>query len=345
MKAGYIENHGSVENIKIGDVSTPKIGNLDVLIKTEFAALNHLDLFVVQGWPGLNLTMPHILGSDGSGTIKEIGSDVITGLNIGDRVLINPGIGCGQCSHCLSGRQNFCSKFSILGENRNGTYAEYVKVPSSNILKIPESYQFDKAAAAPLTFLTAWRMLVTQAQIKSGEYVLIQGASGGVATATIQIANYFNATTIVTTSSEEKVAKAKEIGADHVINYKKNPKYAKEVFKELTKKNGVDLVVDSVGTATFNTSLKMLRPGGRLVTCGATTGPKTDLNISAIFWKQLKIFGSTMSNNQEFQDVMKLVLNGKFSPVIDKVFKLEELQDAERYLEAANHFGKVLIKI
>ena len=345
MKAGYIENHGSVENIKIGDIDNPKIGNLDVLIKTEYAALNHLDIFVVRGWSGLNLTMPHVLGSDGSGTITEIGSDVRTDLKVGDRVLINPGIGCGQCSYCLSGMQNFCKKFSILGENRNGTFAEYVKVPSNNVLKIPESYPFDKAAAAPLTFLTAWRMLVSQAQIKNGEYVLIQGASGGVATAAIQIANYFNAITIVTTSSEEKAAKAKSIGADYVINYKQNPNYAKEVYKELTKKNGIDLAVDSVGTATFNTSLKLLRPGGRLVTCGATTGPKSELDIRAIFWKQLKIFGSTMSNNREFLDVMKLVLNGKLTPVIDKVFKLEELQDAELYLEEANHFGKVLIKI
>ena len=345
MKAGYIENHGSVENIKIGDVDTPAVGNLDILIKTEFAALNRLDLFVVQGWPGLKLEMPHVLGSDGSGTVKEIGPDVITDLQIGDRVLINPGIGCGQCSQCLSGRQNFCSKFSILGENKNGTYAEYVSVPSRNVLKIPDSYPFDKAAAAPLTFLTAWRMLVTQAQIKGGEFVLIQGGSGGVSTAAIQIAKYFNTTTIVTTSSDEKSAKAKEIGADYVINYNKNPNYAKEVFKELTKKKGIDLVVDSVGTATFNTSLKMLRPGGRLVTCGATTGPKTDLDIRAIFWKQLKIIGSTMSNNQEFQDVMKIVMSGKFSPVIDKVFKLEELPDAERYLGKSNHFGKVLIKI
>ena len=345
MKAGYIENHGSVENIKIGDVDDPKIGNLDVIIKTEFAALNRLDLFVVQGWPGLKLKMPHVLGSDGSGIITEVGPDIITDFHVGDRVLINPGIGCGQCSQCLSGRQNFCSNFSILGENRNGTYAEYVKVPSRNVLKIPESYPFDKAAAAPLTFLTAWRMLVTQAQIKSGEFVLIQGGSGGVSTAAIQIAKYFNATTIVTTSSDEKTAKAKEIGADHVINYNQNPNYAKEVYKELTKKKGIDLVVDSVGTATFNTSLKMLRSGGRLVTCGATTGPKADLDIRSIFWKQLKILGSTMSNNQEFQDVMKLVLSGNFSPVIDNVFKLEDLQDAERYLGESNHFGKVLIKL
>nr|WP_147663026.1 zinc-binding dehydrogenase [Candidatus Prometheoarchaeum syntrophicum]QEE16147.1 Acryloyl-coenzyme A reductase [Candidatus Prometheoarchaeum syntrophicum] len=345
MKAGYIENHGSVENIKIGDVDNPRIGNLDVIIKTKFAALNRLDLFVVQGWPGLNLKMPHILGSDGSGIITEIGPDVITDLHVGDRVLINPGIGCGQCSQCLSGRQNFCAKFSILGENKNGTYAEYVKVPSRNVLKIPDSYPFDKAAAAPLTFLTAWRMLVTQAQIKRGENVLIQGGSGGVSTAAIQISKYFDATTIVTTSSDEKAAKAKKIGADYVINYSQNPNYAKVVFKELTQKKGIDLAVDSVGTATFNTSLKMLRPGGRLVTCGATTGPKAELDIRAIFWKQLKIFGSTMSNNQEFQDVMKLVLNGKFSPAIDKVFKLEELQDAERYLGESNHFGKVLIQI
>ncbi|UYP44043.1 Acryloyl-coenzyme A reductase [Candidatus Lokiarchaeum ossiferum] len=343
MKAAIINEHGSLNNIQVDEVPTPKISSSEVLIETKYGGLNHLDLFVIPGWPGLRLPMPHILGSDGSGIIKEVGDDV-TRFQAGDRVLVNPGVGCGLCDLCLSGKQNLCRKFSILGENTSGTFAEYFKIPSQNVLKIPDDYPLDLAAAAPLNFLTAWRMLVTQGNIQQGEYVLIQGASGGVATAAIQIAKYFQTKVIVTTSTQAKIEKAKELGADIVINYHETPNYSKYIFKDITRKHGVDLVIDSVGQATFNTSLKLLKTGGRLVTCGSTTGPKVDLDLRPIFWKQLQIYGSTMSNHHEFSSVMKLVLNGTFTPIIDTIFPIDEIQAAEKYLSEGKHFGKVLVQ-
>lgn len=344
MKAAIIKEHGSLQNIQVKDVPIPQITPSEVLIETKFGGLNHLDLFVIPGWPGLRLPMPHILGSDGSGIITEIGSDV-DHFQIGDRVLVNPGVGCGQCDLCLVGKQNLCRKFSILGENTAGTFAEYFKAPSRNVLKIPNDYPLDLAAAAPLNFLTAWRMLVTQGKIQQGEYVLIQGASGGVATAAIQIAKYFQTKVIVTTSTRTKMEKAKDLGADFCLNYHETPNYSKQIFKDITQKHGIDLVIDSVGQATFNTSLKLLKTGGRLVTCGSTTGPKVDLDLRLIFWKQLQIYGSTMSNHQEFSNVMKLVLNQTFTPIVDKIFPIDDIRAAEEYLALGTHFGKVLVQL
>ena len=343
MKAGFIKQHGDIDQIQVGEMDAPTPLAGEVIIETQFAALNHLDIFVAKGWPGLKLTLPHILGSDGAGIVKEVGSGVTT-VRPGDRVTVNPGISCGKCTTCLSGQQNLCLKYYIIGEHRHGTYAQFFKVPEENVLTLPDDYPFDLAAAAPLTFLTAWRMLVTKGQVKAGEFVFVHGASGGVATAAIQIAKFFGATVITSTSSEAKIKKAHELGADHVINYQAMPDYSKYVYKELTHRHGIDLVVDSVGEQTFPTSIKLLKPGGRLVTCGATTGPKTSLDIRPVFWKQLSIMGSTMSNQAEFRAVMDLVLQKKLTPVIDRVFPLAELQDAERYLETASQFGKVLIE-
>lgn len=344
MKAACIFEHGELDKIKVSEIDTPKIGPNDILIRTKYGALNHLDIFVVKGWPGLNLHMPHVLGSDGAGFVEEVGSEVST-CQVGDHVTVNPGISCGKCYQCLSGRQNFCNEFSIIGENQNGTFAEFFKIPEVNVLKLPPEFPIKDAAAAPLTFLTAWRMLATQGQIKHGNYVFIHGAGGGVASAAIQIAKIFDATVITSTSSEEKQIKAESLGADHVINYVENQDYSKYVYRELTDKKGVDIVIDSVGNATFPTSIRLLKPGGRLITCGVTSGPKTDLDIRHIFWKQLEIKGSTMSNQSEFRDVMELVIKKKISPVVDKVFPLDQVNEAEEYLKNANQFGKVLIEI
>ncbi|MFX1340677.1 MAG: zinc-binding dehydrogenase, partial [Promethearchaeota archaeon] len=316
----------------------------EVLIEIKFAALNHLDLFILRGWPGLNLEMPHIIGADGAGIVKEIGSEVTT-VSEGDRITINPGISCGKCEMCLSGKQVFCKQFSILGEHQWGTYAQMLRIPEFNVLKIPDNYPFDRAAAAPLTSLTAWRMITTQAKLKLNDYVFIHGAGGGVATAAIQIAKLLGAKVIATTSTSEKVEKAKELGADFVINYKEMKDYTKYVYTELTKRHGIDVVIDSVGKATFTTSINLLRPGGRLITCGVTSGPFTKIDITNIFWKHLKIKGSTMANQGEFRQVMELVFNGDLNPIIDKVFPLTQVKEAERYLSEGNQFGKVLLKI
>jgi len=344
MRAVYFSEHGNLEQIKIGEVTIPNVGPNDVLIETKFGALNHLDLFVIRGWQGLTLSMPHVIGADGSGIIKEIGSEVTT-ISEGDRVTINPGISCGKCDMCLSGQQVLCNQFSILGENKWGSFAQYIKIPEINVIKIPENYPFDKAAAAPLTFLTAWRMLTTQAKIKYNDIVFIHGAGGGVSTAAIQIAKYFGAKVIATSSTQEKIEKAKNLGADYVIDYKEMKNFTKYVYTELTNRHGIDIVIDNVGQATFPTSIQLLRPGGRLITCGVTSGPFTKINITDLFWKHLEIKGSTMANQGEFREVMKLIFTGKLSPIIDKVYSIEDVKEAEQYLSEGNQFGKVLIKV
>lgn len=344
MKTAYFEKHGDLNEIKVGDLPLPTLKPNDILIKTKYGGLNHLDLFVMQGWPGLNLKLPHIMGSDGSGIIEELGTEV-QGFQTGDRVTINPGIGCGHCDFCLAGQQSLCDQFQIIGEHIDGTFAEFFRVPAQNVLKIPDNIPFEIAAAAPLNFLTAWRMLVSKAQVKPNDYVLIQGAGGGVATAAIQIAKLFEAKVITTTSTQEKMDKAYELGADIVINYKENPEYAKDIFKNHTNRHGIDIAVDSVGKVTFSTSVKLLHKGGRLVTCGATTGPKTEIDIRQLFWKQIELIGSTMSNQSEFSQVMQLVFKGKLIPQIDKIFPLNQAKEAETYLKKGNQFGKVLINI
>ncbi len=344
MKAAFIKSHGDLEQLKIGELDAPQIKPNEVLIKTEFSALNHIDIFIIKGWPGLSLEMPHILGSDGSGVIKEIGSAVTT-VSVGDRVTINPGLSCGKCYFCLSGKQNFCKNFSIMGENQWGTFCEFFKVPEENALLIPKDFSFELAAAAPLTFLTAWRALTTQANLKREDFVLIHGAGGGVSTAAIQIAKYLGAKVITTTSDSNKKKKAEELGADYVINYKENRDFGKTIYSEITKKKGVDVVLDSVGRDTFQNSLRLLRPGGCLVSPGATTGAISEIDIRQIFWKQLKVVGSTMSNQREFREVMTLIFQKKLKPIIDKVFPLNEVREAEKYLREGNQFGKVLLKI
>jgi len=343
MKAAFIQEHGNLEKIQIGDLDIPTISPNEVLIETKFGALNHLDIFVVRGWPGLTLNMPHVIGADGSGIVKEIGSEVTT-LSVGDKITINPGISCGKCEMCLSGQQVFCKQFSILGENKWGTFAQYLKLPEISVLKIPDGFSLEKAAATPLTFLTAWRMLITQAGIKPNEYVFIHGAGGGVSSAAIQIAKYYGAKVITTTSTSRKMEMAMNLGADHVINYKETKDYRNQVF-ELTNKHGIDVVIDNVGQATFPTSIRLLRPGGRLITCGVTSGPFSKINIADIFWKHLEIKGSTMANQGEFRAVMQLVLDGILKPIIDKVYPLESVREAEEYLSEGNQFGKVLIKV
>ncbi|MFW9782956.1 MAG: zinc-binding dehydrogenase [Candidatus Heimdallarchaeota archaeon] len=344
MKAAFIRSHGELEQLSVGDLEIPKIKPNEVLIETKFSALNHIDLFLIKGWPSLNLNLPHILGSDGSGIIKEIGSAVTT-TKVGDRVTINPGLSCGKCYYCLSGKQNFCKQFSIMGETQWGTFSEYFKLPEHSALTIPKKFSFELAAAAPLTFLTAWRALTTQANLKRDNIILIHGAGGGVSTAAIQIAKYLGAIVITTTSSANKVKRAEKIGADYVFNYKEDPNFGKTIYNEITNKKGVDVILDSVGKDTFQSSLRLLRPGGTLVTPGATTGAILEIDIRQIFWKQIKVIGTTMSNQAEFRDVMNLIFQNKLNPVVDKIFPLNEVRDAEAYLKEGKQFGKVLLEI
>jgi len=318
------------------------IGPDQVLVRTHAAALNHLDLFVRTGIPTLKLNLPHILGADGAGHVEAVGSDV-TDLEVGDRVVINPGISCGHCEYCLQGEDALCADYRIVGEHLPGTYAERVAVPAQNALKIPTDLTFEAAAASPLVFMTAWRMLVGRAHVRPGEDVLILGAGSGLSTAAIQIAKLAGCTVFTTSSSDDKLQRAKALGADVLVNYKQMP-WSKAIW-ELTGKRGVDVIVDHVGVTTFKDSMRTLRRGGRIVVPGATTGPVLELDARYLYWRQLSVLGSTMANRREFEEVMKLVFMGRLKPVVDRVFPLERAREAHEYLDRGEQFGKIVLAI
>jgi len=320
----------------------PVPGPDQVVVRVHAASLNHLDLAVREGIPTLKLTLPHILGCDAAGDIAEVGSDV-TDVEIGDRVVVNPGISCGRCEYCLRGEDSECVEYKILGEHLPGTYAEKVAVPARNVLKIPTDMDFPQAAAVPLAFMTAWRMLITRAKVRPGEDVLILGAGSGLSTAAIQVAKLAGCTVFTTSSSDAKLEKAKALGADVLVNYKTMP-WSKAIW-ELTGKRGVDVVVDHVGEATFKDSVRSLRKGGRVVVPGATTGALLELDARYLFWRQLSVLGSTMANQREFEEVMKLVFMGRLKPVVDRVFPLEQARQAHEYLGRGEQFGKVVLAI
>ncbi len=343
MRAVIFREHGGPEVLEhVTDFGDPMLGPEDVKVRVRACALNHLDLFIRQGIPTLKLPLPHILGSDVAGEIAAVGDDVAD-LEVGERVAVNPSLSCGECEYCMRGDDPLCVDFKILGEHVNGGYAEYVVVPARNVARLPTDFPYEVAAAAPLVYQTAWRMLVSRAQVKPGEDVLILGAGSGVSTAAIQIAKLAGCTVYTTSSSDEKLRRAKEIGADVLVNYKEVP-WSKAVW-ELTGKRGVDVVVDHVGAATLKDSIRSLRKGGRLVTPGATTGGVTELDLRYVFWRQLSILGSTMGSQKEFEDVMKLVFMGRLRPVVDRVLPLEEARKAHEYLERGEQFGKVVLRV
>lgn len=342
MKALAIYEHGDVDKLQIVDLPKPTIGPDDVLINVKAVALNHLDLFVREGLPNLKLPMPHIPGSDFAGVIAEVGADV-RDLKTGQRVTVNPGVSCGHCEFCLAGEQSLCAEFAILGEHTTGGAAEFARVPAVNVLPIPDSLPFEMAAAAPLVFLTAWRALISRARLREGEDVLIIGAGAGVSTAAIQIAKHAGARVFVTSSSDDKLRKAKEIGADVGLNYK-TQEWDRELFAQ-TGKRGVDVVLESVGAATWTKSIRSLKRGGRMVVIGATTGPNPAEEIRYIFWKQIEIIGSTMSNQREFREVMKLVLRGELKPIVDTVMPLEQAREAHKRLASGEQFGKIVLRV
>ncbi len=350
MKAVAIFEHGGVEKLTLTDLPRPSIGPDEVLINVKAVAMNHLDLWVREGLPGLKLEFPFTLGSDAAGVIAEVGSrvrDPSTGsgqaLQVGQRVTINPGWWCGRCEYCLSGQECLCVEFKIFGEHLPGGYAEFMRVPARNVLPIPDDFSFEEAAAVPLAFLTAWRALITQARVMPGDDVLILGVGGGVASAAVQIAKLAGARVFAASSSDAKLKRAQELGADILINSKEK-EFEREVW-QITSKRGVDVVFDSIGAATWFKSMRALRKGGRLVTVGATSGPNPTEEIRLIFAKQISIIGSTMSTQKEFRDVMKLVFRRQLKPVIDKIFPLEEARAAHERLARGEQFGKIVLKV
>lgn len=339
MKAAYFQKHGGPEVITVGPLTDPEPRSGEVLVAVEAAALNHLDLWVRRGLPGLDTEFPHIGGSDFVGRVIELGPDV-EGWGVGDRVTANPGLWCGGCDECRAGEHPLCDRYRILGEHTDGALAERVRVPAENLFRLPERFPAEKAAAAPLVFQTAWRALTTRAGLMAGETVLITGASGGVSTAAIRIAKHLGAR-VVAVTSEAHVEKVRELGADEVID-RRAEEVSKAVWK-LTDRRGVDVALDGVGEATWRSTVRTLARDGRLVTYGATTGAEGCQDIRLMFWKQLRIIGSTMASHAEFLEVMGLVLDGTLEPVVDVVWPLERAGEAHERLEAGRSFGKIVL--
>ncbi|HEX9660763.1 MAG TPA: zinc-binding dehydrogenase [Candidatus Binatia bacterium] len=343
MKAVRIHEHGGVEKLRYEEAPEPTLaGPNDAIVKLKAAALNHIDIWVRRGLTGIEITLPHILGGDGAGVIAEVG-DRVRNIKTGDAVCLYPPSGCGRCEFCITDREYMCVRLRVLGERENGTYAEYARVPARNCFPIPPDLSFEQAAAFPLVYITVWRMLVTNAQLKPGEHVLILGIGGGVATAALQLAAHIGTHIIVTSSSDEKLEKAKTLGSEHGINYK-NADFAKEV-RRLTGKRGVDVVVDCVGGDGWIGSLASLAKGGRLVTCGATAGANPPTDIRRIFWNSLKIFGSTLGARAEFREVLNFMEASRTKPVVDQVFSLRDAAAAQKRLEDGKQFGKILLRM
>jgi len=343
LKAILFHSHGGPEVLAYSDFPAPEPTPGQVQVRLRAAALNRADLWVREGWPGLKLEYPHIPGADGAGEVSSLGEGV-SDLKIGDRVVINSSISCGKCSHCLAGKDNLCSEWHLLGETIRGTYAEYVVVPAVNLLPLPQSIDYEGAAAASLVFHTAWHSLITRGRLGEGESVLVVGASGGVNTASIQVAKYVGAKVYVVGSSPEKLALAESLGADELIDRSKEENWAKVVYLA-TERQGVDVVVDNVGAGTMPLSLRAARKGGRILTVGNTGGPKFEIDNRYIFGKHLSVLGSTMGTHTDYATVMGLVFEGKLKPVLDRQFPLKEAAAAQERLATGQQMGKITLGI
>jgi NADPH:quinone reductase-like Zn-dependent oxidoreductase len=339
MKAVRIHEFGGPEVLRYEEIPDPKPRKDQVLVSVRAVAMNHLDLWVRKGLPGVKL--PHILGSDIAGEVVEVG-EYVTGLKPGQRVLLAPMHFCNHCVQCVAGRQNMCREFTVLGNGVDGGNCELMAVPEVNVIPIPDHLEFVEAASVPLVFVTAFHMLTGRAALRPGNTVLVLGANSGVGIAAIQVAKLFQATVITTAGNEQKMDKARELGADYVINhYQQN---ISDEVRKITKREGVDIVVEHVGTATWEHSLKSLKPGGTLVTCGATTGPQIGMDLRFVFSRQLSVLGSYMGTLSELNEVLKHVFSGKLKPVVDRVFRLSETRAAHEYMEKSEMFGKIVLK-
>ena len=338
MKAVRIHQHGSIDVLKYEDVPIPKISQNQCLVKIKAAALNHLDIWVRKGIPGIPL--PMIMGSDGAGVVEKIGTKVLD-YSVGDRVLIQPLTYCGNCRWCKQNKENYCEKWGIFGENQDGTQCEYMAINADHLRIIPEDMIFEEAAAFPLVAETSYTMLIDRANIQQGETVFVWGASSGVGSMAIQIAKAIGCTVITAVGNAEKGNFAEKLGADIIVNYKYDD--IVKIVKEFTFQQGVDVVVEHVGTKTWEISLRILGKGGRIVTCGATTGSEAKFDIRRLFYKQQSILGSTMGNVKSLDSALAMYINGDISPIVDKYFKMSEIRKAHEYLENGNQTGKVIV--
>lgn len=345
MKSVRFHQFGGPEVLALEDAPNPVAGPGEVIVNLKAAALNHLDVWVRSGARERSIPLPHIPGSDGAGVVADSGSGV-SHLKTGDRVLISPGLSCGHCEACVGGRDNFCASYRVLGVRDEGTYAEYIRLPVANVLPIPATLDFAQAAAVPLVFLTAWHMLMTLARIKPGETILIHGAGSGVGSAAIQLAVLVGLRVITTAGSDEKLAKARALGADELINYTADD--FTEVVRRITEKRGVDVVFEHIGGDVFQKSITVLAKGGRLVTCGATTDYLTQIDIRYLYSRHQALYGSWMGSKNELIEVLRFFDPTRprhLKPVVDTTFPLSAAADAHRRLEERKSFGKVVLTI
>lgn len=343
MKALTLVAAGGLEHLKVQELPQPAIQSpRQALVRVKAAGLNRLDLFVVSGLPGATHSFPHVIGTDGAGLVQEVGSGV-SEFRPGDRVMINPALSCGECAACQTGEESLCEGLRVVGEHCGGTVAEYIVLPAANLARVPEGMPWAQAGSFSLATLTAWRMLVTRARVEPGETVLIWGIGGGVALAALQIARLIGAQTIVTSGSDAKLEASLALGADVALNHREADVVA-EVRKH-TGGRGADVVVDSVGEQTWQHSLRSLRRGGRLVICGATTGPMISLDLRRLFWRQWSILGSTLGNRREYAEIVAYAAKGELWPVIDRTVPFEEGLAALERLQRGEQMGKLVIEV
>lgn len=342
MKAVILHEHGGPEVLQVAELDAPSPGPGEAQIEIKAIAMNRADVWVRNGWPGIKLDYPHILGADAAGVVSALGEGTEGfGLAVGQRVAVNPTLSDDTCEFCIAGQDNLCPHFGILGEHYPGTYREVLVVPVRNLLPLPDEVPFETAAAASLVFLTAWHSLIERGSLQAGESVLVVGAGGGVNTASIQIARLAGARVYVVGSSDEKLARAEALGADVLIN-RKEEDWSKAIFK-LTERRGVGVVVDNVGQDTLFSSIRAARKGGRILTVGNTSGYAPEIDLRYLWSKHLSIVGSTMGTHHTFHTVMPLVFDGTLQPVIDKTFPLEEARSAHEYFDSGALFGKVVL--
>jgi NADPH:quinone reductase-like Zn-dependent oxidoreductase len=342
MKAVVISEHGDESVLRLEDRPRPAPAADEVLVRVRAVGVNHLDLWVRRGIPGVRYPLPIIPGCEVAGVIEEAGP-AARGVKPGDEIVAAPGLSCNRCRECVSGNEQLCRHYGILGETRDGGCAEYMVIPAVNALPRPMNLSFEQVAAMPLVFLTAWHMLVDRARLRPGETVLVHAAGSGVGSAAIQVARLHHARVIATAGSDEKLAKARDLGADETVNYS-TPDWVAQV-RRLTAKRGADVVVEHVGAATWEGSEASLAKGGRLVTCGATSGHEVTVNLRRLFFKGLSILGSTMGSRAEVMEVLAHAGAGRLRPVIDRVLPLSEVQQAHRLIERREQFGKVVLSV
>lgn len=343
MKGVFYRTHGGNEVLEYGELPDPRPGRGEVLVRLEAVSLNRLDLFTRNGWPGLKLSFPHVPGADGAGRVVELG-DGVAQFAVGDPVVVYPNLSCGLCEACVAGLDNLCRHWRLLGEHALGTFREYIVLPEENLLKLPEGFPAIEAAAGALVYLTAWHSLISRGNLRPGEVVLIVGASGGVNTASIQIAKFAGATVYVVGSDAQKLSIAARLGADLLIDRSEVGDWSRTAYLAQGRR-GVDVVVDNVGAPTMPLSLRAARKGGRVLTVGDTAGSAVELDNGLIFGKHLTIIGSTMGTRSEFAKVMNLVFEGKLKPVLDREFPLAEAAAALARMEAGQQQGKITLTV